>query len=133
MGGNAVSDAAQQLVMQYLNDAHDRLSVFARDCYNADGRGMIIVEFPLLPPRVTAPVSPTVVAYQALIATRDILSDLDDDGREGANVLLRVIQTYDPTTHAVVHAFFTGGEGTVSVKMRLTPAIEQQWPRPQTR
>jgi hypothetical protein len=105
----------QEALAAVLADHQAQVAEFARTSYEADGRGAVRVEFPL--PRAGATiVSVTEMVYHTLEELRGLLAADDADQA----VLLKMVETYDPTTQAVVVAAFTGGN-PISVEMRLEP------------
>ena len=64
------------------------------------------------------------LVYYTLNEVRSLLSDLEGAGRRDADVLLRMIETYEPSTHAVVNVAIKG-HNLISIKMKLErPNVE---------
>ena len=103
--------------MQFIAAAHDWIAAVARERYKADGRGMIQVEVLLLPLSITGFVA-TDLVYYTLDEVRSLLSDREGASRQDAEVLLRMIETYEPSRHAVVNMTIEG-HNLISIKMKL--------------
>ena len=71
------------------------------------GRGVVRVGFPDLPPNVSVLVSATMV-YHTLEEMRRLIAELQGTTPEDADVLLRMLETYDPSRQAVVTAAIEG-------------------------
>ena len=62
------------------------------------------------------------MVYHTLDGLRGLTADLQGDSREDADILLTMVETYDPGRQAVV-TVAVEGQNPVSVKMKLEPAF----------
>lgn len=116
-----------ELVLQFVSAAQPELAGFAKSSFQDGGRGVIRVEFPEVPPGSTV-VASTEMVYQTLEEIRRVVSSLKGDNRADAQILLGMIESYDPATQAVVTAV-VGGNNPVSIKMKLAPPTLVAAPR----
>jgi hypothetical protein len=115
-GEGMVTDPHDQL-LKNIGDHHDQIAAFARENFRLDGRGLLRVEFPRLPPGVIAIVGIGEMTYTTLEEARRLLADRDD---EDSAITLRMVETYDPGRQAALIAAIVG-ENPVTMKMRLAP------------
>lgn len=92
--------------------------MFARDGYEADGRGVTMVDIPGLPSGMTRVTVSTEMVYHVLDDLRGWRADLPPTSQEDTDVLIRMIETYDPSRQAVVMLTFAG-RNPVTIKMKL--------------
>jgi len=103
------------VAVQCIFAAHAQIATFARESFTHDGRGVVMIDFPIA--KGTNVVAAT-MNYHDLTSVRELAAEMTHSGGEDADVLLRMVETYDPETQAVVMA--TVGEGwPVSVTVRL--------------
>ena len=109
----------QQRMLQFIEAIHEQVSTFARARFQSEGRGM--TEVVRLGPALE-PLRPggTDLVFHTVNEIRRRTAGLTGGRRDEADILLRMIETYDPTTQAVVMTTFEG-ENPVSLKVRLTP------------
>jgi hypothetical protein len=107
-------DPNQSRALQFLESVHERLAAFARDSYAALGRGAVVVQAPDIPPGVTA-IASTAMVYHAIDEIRNL-------ARADAAVVIRMIETYDPSSQAVVMVATPLGN-SITVKMRLDAPV----------
>jgi hypothetical protein len=112
-----VRESSRELALRVIQSAHDELSVFGQDSYAVHGRGVIRVGVSNSPAAATIGVF-TEMVYHTLAETRDLTDGVAADSRADVDVLLRMIETYEPTTQAVVMVDFAE-QLPVAVKMRL--------------
>jgi hypothetical protein len=80
------------------------------------------VSFPDLQPGTTAVVSTSMV-FHTLDEIRRVTANLKGSARTDADILIRMIETYEPSSRAVVIAAIEG-ENPITIKMKLErPAI----------
>jgi hypothetical protein len=113
--GLKVMSEDQDRLLEMIRAAQPQLAKFARESYALHGRGIVHVEFPSVPPGVTALVS-TQMIYQDLAEMRRLIGELSHN--EEASITLRMIETYDSERQAVVMAAFRGGN-PITIKMKL--------------
>lgn len=117
-----MAGSTQDLVRKVIEGAHAQLSTFAQDSYGMHGRGVTLVEAPEVPPGATALVL-TGMVYQPLEEVRTMTSGLSAESE--ADVLLRMMETYDPAKQAVIMVAIAG-RNPITVKMRLDePYLDQ--------
>jgi hypothetical protein len=104
---------AQRRTVDLVAAHLEPIAAFARDGYADRGRGVCMVLFP----KTTRD---TTLKYHAL-------DDVPDVG-EGAAVLRRQIETYDPTAQAVVFAAIWG-HPPVSMKLKLQRPVIVEGPK----
>ena len=97
------------------------ISKFAQDSFGLHGRGAVRIAVPAAPPVSGTSLAITDMLYQTLTVLRPLLTNITGPNRETADVLIGMLETYDPTKHAVVVLSFDEGPNPVSVKMRLDP------------
>ena len=102
-------------IMKAIEALHPQLSKFAQNSFGVHGRGVTLTSVPSLPPAPTAFVS-TEMVYHSLEQIRELMADIDD--QVGAAAMIRIIETYDPTKHAVV-TVAVGNEHPFTAKVRL--------------
>ena len=112
----AMSQTDQDRALAMIGEAQERLAIFASESCAAKGRGVVRVSAPELPPGITM-VSPE-MAYHTLDEIRGLTGDAKGSLREQADVLIGMIETYDPEQQAVIMVAFGAGN-PISVKMRL--------------
>jgi hypothetical protein len=104
-------------VMQFIGEAHERIANYARKCFRTDGRGAIQVSFPDLPAG-TASIVSTSLVYHTLDEIQRVTADVTGSAREDRDILIRMIETYDPSKQAVVTAMIEG-HNPITIKMKL--------------
>jgi len=109
-------DRRTTLAMSFIEWGHDRLATFARESYAAEGRGYIYFFVPPIPDP-DQPIKMEMV-YYVLTQVQRLAADLSGVLREQADILIRMIETYDPATQAVVIAA-VGTVDPIAIKMRL--------------
>jgi hypothetical protein len=72
---------------RFLEDTHERLSVFARESYELDGRGVIRVIVPDVPSGTKPAVVSTEMVYHTLSEIRRVMADQRGSSRDDADVL----------------------------------------------
>jgi len=108
-------DRRTRLVRSFIEWAQDRLAIFARESYAAEGRGYIYFTVPPIPdPDQQIKME---MVYYVLTQVQRLAADRSGVLREQADILIRMIETYDPATQAVVMAVGTGDP--IAIKMRL--------------
>jgi hypothetical protein len=100
---------------QCIVAAHGEIAKFAVERFMHDGRGVVMIDFPIAPG--TNVVAAT-MHYHDLTSVRALTAEITDSGLEDADILLRMVETYDPETQAVVMAS-AGGGFPVFVTIRL--------------
>jgi hypothetical protein len=111
-------------IIRFIEAAHGRLAAFARENYQTYGRGAVLVAVPLAPD-VNAALS-TTMAYHPATQFERLFDELDDveraflgnAGLADAHVLIRMIETYDPMTQAVL-VIRIQGQNPIIIKMKL--------------
>ena len=106
------------VAVQCIFAAHAQIATFARESFTHDGRGVVMIDFPIA--RGTNVVAAT-MNYHDLATVREMRAELISSGHDDADILIRRVETYDPATQTVVMA--TAGGLPVSVKMRLDAPI----------
>jgi hypothetical protein len=106
-------------VTQLLDSVYDRIAAFARESYDTDGRGVILIAVPKMARGVDASKE---LVYHALDTIESIAADLDGWHGDDVDALVRMIETYDPAKQAVVTVAI-GGQNPVSVTMKLEPPL----------
>jgi hypothetical protein len=107
----------QDQVIQLIEATHDRIAAFARKRYETYGRGVILIAVPQLASGTYALIS-TEMVYHLLSAVERIATDLDAWSISDGGALIRMMQTYDPATQAVVIVSING-QPPIAVKMNL--------------
>jgi hypothetical protein len=102
--------------LQIISDHHAQISAFARASHESDGRGCVQVEFPNVPLGTTV-VGTTMMKYITLNELRNAVKPAK--GKD-AEVLVGMVETYDPSIQAVVMASIER-ENPISLKLRLQP------------
>jgi len=102
--------------MSFIEWGQDRLATFARESYAAEGRGYIYFFVPPIPDP-DQPIKAEMV-YHVLTQVQRLTAGLSGVLREQADILIRMIETYDPATQAVVMAA-VGIGNPIAIKMRL--------------
>lgn len=110
-----MSAESRERTMEIISDHHDQLAEFARKSYGHGGRGVIQVSFPNVPPGATV-IGSTTMKYIAIDEMHRLAATLP--GNEDAPILVRMVETYDPASQAVVTAAIEG-ENPISIKMKL--------------
>ena len=111
--------SSEERTTQIVSDHHDQIAGFARESYGHEGRGVVQIAFPRVPSG-TLPVGSTMMKYHTLDDLRRMAARAPGDNH-GA-ILIRMLETYDPATQAVVTAAIEG-EMPVSIKMKLERPI----------
>jgi hypothetical protein len=119
-------DADRERLLTVMSNHHDQLVAFARSSYEADGRGVIFVEFPKPPQAGGLVVAAADMTYHTIEGVRALTADMIDTN-EDARVLIRMVETYDPARQCVVTASFKG-QNPVTVKMRLERTLVSDEP-----
>lgn len=114
-----MNDSNTDRVMQFIDVGHERIAAFARESFRRDGRGVIRIGFPDLPPGTTAMVA-TEMIYHTLAEIRRLTAGLTGTTADDAAVLMRMIDTYNPARQAVVTAAIEG-QNPITIKMKLQP------------
>jgi hypothetical protein len=114
-------------ILKIISDHHEPIAKFAVESYRADGRGVVKIGFPDVPPGSTV-MAVRSMTYHTLEQIREIAGGLAGDTAADAAVLVRMIETYDPERQAVVTAAIDG-QAPISIKMKLElPIISPQPP-----
>ena len=105
----------QDWALRLLDDGHEHIAKFGRECFAEFGRGVVQVEFPKVP-KGTTRITARNMSYIDLptLQTSDDVMTLGED----AAILMRTVETYDSDCQVVVLASIDGGT-PASVKMRL--------------
>jgi hypothetical protein len=112
--------------VDFITAAHPHLAEYAQRCYASDGRGAIQVSVPELQPGVASGVVKTDMVYHAQAELRQLFANLTGDERADADVLLTMVDTYDPVRQAVVIAAVAGGAPlTVKIKLDLPVVVDE--------
>ena len=110
------SESARDRTIGFLFAAHGRIAEFARENYDAEGRGVVRIDIPLS--RAVTALVATNQVYHTLNGIRRLTANLEGSGRTEADVLIRMIETYDPAKQAVVTAALEG-ENPITITMKL--------------
>jgi hypothetical protein len=112
-----------ELVSRFLGGRgiQEELSKYAQDSYGLLGRGVVRLKVPAAPIEPGTVLAVTEMVYQTPDVLRPLFAEMPDAGGEDAAILLRMIDTYDPATQAVLVLSFVGTGQHVSLKMRLNP------------
>jgi hypothetical protein len=125
-------------VVEMIASVRGPVSAFARQSYQTHGRGVTLIALPPAPLGVRVVVSTQMVYYTA--AQFELIFNefgnlervaVGDTRlfRSDAHMIVRMIESYDPSTQAVVTVIF-GSENTVTVKMKLErPLLIDERPR----
>jgi hypothetical protein len=111
-----MGDTSKDRAVGFLEAAHKRLATFASESYALDGRGFVLVRVPDVKPGTRR--MSTEMVYRSLSDARQSTADCQASARADADVLLRMIETYDPIQQAVVTVDFETGH-PITVKMKL--------------
>jgi len=111
-----MGETSKARAIAFLEAAHDRLATFASESYALDGRGTVLARVPDVAPG-TSRIS-TEMVYRSLSDVRQSTTDGPASVRADADVLLHMIETYDPNRQAVVTVHFETGN-PITVKMKL--------------
>ena len=103
-------------MLSFIEWGQGRLATFARESYAAEGLGYIYFSVPPIPDP-DQPIKAEMV-YHVLTQVQRLAADLSGVLREQADILIRMIETYDPATQAVVMAA-VGIGNPIAIKMRL--------------
>jgi hypothetical protein len=117
-----MTESNRDRVLRVLVDGHAQLAAFARESYRLDGRGVIRVTIPPPPPGIPpGSVATTDMVYHVVEQIRTLTAHFTGTQRADADDLLRMLDTYDPSTQAVVMVAFDDQrkDPPISVKMRL--------------
>ena len=109
--------AACERTMQFIESLHDQLAAFASESYRLEGRGVTLVRIPVPPSDVVRTVARTDMTYHVADDVRRNASGEEGSAGEDAEVLVRMVETYDPSRQAVLTVAFQ--DHTISVKMKL--------------
>lgn len=114
----------QDSAMRFLSRAgiQQKISTFAQDSFSLHGRGAVRITAPAATPRSS--LETTDMLYQTLAVLRPLFTETTARNRETADVVIRMLETYDPTTHAVVLLSFEAGPNPIGLKMRLDSPYE---------
>lgn len=104
---------------RFLEAMQQELASRARENYARDGRGVLMVEIPVLPPGTQAVVQTDTLWVPLAEVKRTTQGHADAHIQEDAAVLVRMIETYDPAIQAVISC--ARGQHLITVKMRLDP------------
>ena len=107
----------RSLLMACIMAAHEELASFARKSFSADGRGVVRIGFPIVPAGVTA-VGVADLVYHTLEEIRTLTRGMSGTEHEDADILIRMAETYDPETQAVVLAAIDR-QPPISIRLRL--------------
>ena len=116
-----MDDHRREQITEFLGTGQSQIATFARQGYAVEGRGVVLVEAPELPPHQGTRLIFSHMEYRPVQAARELTANLEETHHEDRDTLLRMIDTYDPATEFVVAVVFGDGDGVVSVKMRLEP------------
>lgn len=103
-----------------IEAAHAPLAAFARKSYGLAGRGVVLVHPPDLTGELGTSIVATTMMFQTLDELRRLTAQMSPPGREDADVLIGMLETYDPAVQAVVMVAVGKGR-PITVKMRLDP------------
>src|SRR4029453_6486699 len=78
------------------------ISKFAQDSFGLHGRGAVRITVPAAPPVSGPSLAMTDVLYQTLTVLRPLFTETTAPNRETADVVIGMLETYDPTKHAIV-------------------------------
>ena len=114
------SDAAElrDRVGRLIEGLQERLAMFARESFEADGRGVTLVDIPGLPSGMARVTVSTEMVYHLLDDLCGWRDELPRASQEDTDVLIRMVETYDPTRQAVVMLAFAG-KNPVTITMQL--------------
>jgi hypothetical protein len=115
-------DANQNRALQFIEGVHDRLAEFARQSYSAFGRGVVRVAVPDMPPPGATATASTEMVYHTENEIRELTQSLADEATNDAATLMRMIETYDPLTQAVVTAALAHAN-PITIKMKLDAPV----------
>jgi hypothetical protein len=104
--------------VEVVNAAHDQLATFASKSHRSDGRGVVLLNVPELPPGHITALGSTEMIYHTLDKVRRLTCELRGTDREEGYGLIRTIETYDPVRQAVV-TVTVGRETPITVTMTL--------------
>jgi hypothetical protein len=108
-----MADTPKDRALMLIGAGHQQLSKFAQDSYGMHGRGVTLVSVPALPPPGATMLVLTDMVYHEMEEVRRMVGDMAD-----GQVMIRMMETYDPTKQAVVTAA-VGQDNPITVKMRL--------------
>jgi len=117
-----MADANTDAIVQLIDAAQAELAQRARAMFASEGRGFLLVKFPPLPPPGRTAIAVADVVYHRLAELKRLATGMDD-----GDVLIKMVETYDPTTQAVVMAAIGRGN-PVSLKMKLDPPMFVEGP-----
>ena len=109
-------DNTSDNIRRLIAAASEEMETFARTSFASDGRGVIMVEFPDVEPERA--IVATSMVYHQLEHVRRLTAGTGDD----ADVLVRMIETYDPDAQALVLAT-VGRSNPISLKWRFNAAV----------
>lgn len=105
----------RELLLQAIEKAQPTLARFAREGYALAGRGLIQAS---LPPTPEPGATVTTMMYRSASDLRRSTADVIDHLREDRDIIVRMIETYDPEREAVVTIAFAYGN-SITVKLHL--------------
>ncbi len=111
-----MQDDAKERMLTVLDLVCEAVSRFAQDSYGMHGRGITQIRIPDFPSPGNSAIVLTDMVYHTLADLRDRLANAPDP--EDADVMIRMIETYDPATQAAV-SITVGSDNPFTVKMRL--------------
>jgi len=116
----------QEAAVRFLSRAgiQREISKCAQDGFSLYGRGAVRITAPAARPGSGSSLEMTDMLYQTLTVLRPLFTETRAPNRETADVVIRMLETYDPTKHAIVLLSFEEGPNPVSLKMRLDPPYE---------
>ena len=112
----------ENAALRFVDGLQESLAAFARESYQSDGRGVVLVCVPALPLGQSHGMVSTDMVYQTLEELRRLITELQGDSRKAADVLIRMVETYDPFRQAVL-TVDAEGQNPISIKMKLEPAF----------
>src|SRR5690348_12677045 len=115
LGAHRMSENSNERTQKILADHHSQIATFARESYKHDGRGVVQVSFPNVPPGRTG-IAIRPMRYITLDQVQAITAKVRG-GDDVAN-LIRMIETYEPERQAVVTAAIDN-ESPITIKMKL--------------
>jgi hypothetical protein len=115
-----MADRHQHDMPPFIQAIHEQVSTFARARFQAEGRGLIEATTPIGSAlKLREPARPHFV-YHTVSEFRRRTADLTGGSRDTVDMLLRMIDTYDPTMQAVLIATLDG-QNPVSLRVKLAP------------
>ena len=112
-------DRDQEKTVEFVGQAHAALSDFARQSFQADGRGVVLVKFPRTSPLGPTGPAMTDMIYHPADQVRALRAEVRADADEDHDLLVQMVNTYDPEQQAVVMAALEPGGLPISAKIKL--------------